>query len=144
MDNISEKHKERFAAFVRNESVENIVEFILFRLGFKSNLQGTKFLQEAIVKKYNMQIGSLCKQLYPQIAAKYQTKSERVERSIRHTINECFASGNLVRANEMLGCHIVDSNYPPTNSEFISAICTWIHLEKMYADVSNKKTSNVI
>ena len=138
MDYMVEKHKERFDAFAKGDSVENIVEFILFRLGFKSNLQGTRFLQDAIVQKYSTQINSLCKQLYPQIAAKYHTKGERVERSIRHTINECYSSGNLVRANEMLGCRIVDSNYPPTNSEFISSICTWIHLERQYLNAANE------
>ena len=137
MDNFASRNNERFIAFVKHESVENVVEYLLFRLGFKSNLQGTKFLAEAIVKKYNTRIDSLCKQLYPQIAAKYDTKGERVERSIRHTINECYASGNLARANEMLGCQIV-SNYPPTNSEFISSICTWIHLERMYVDSSGR------
>lgn len=139
MNNFSDKNNEKLSAFVKNESVENIAEYILFRLGFKSNLQGTKFLTDAIVRKYTTKIGSLCKQLYPQIAAKYDTKGQRVERSIRHAINECYASGNLARANDMLGCQIVDSNYPPTNSEFISSICTWIHLERTYADSANKK-----
>ena len=138
MDNISERQSDRFATFLQHESVENIVELILFNLGFKSNLQGTKFLVEAIVKMYTTQIHWLCKQLYPQIAEKYNTKGQRVERSIRHAIYECYASGNLVRANEMLGCQIVN-NYPPTNSEFISSVCTWLRIEKTYVRSNEKK-----
>lgn len=129
MDN-GHKNNEKFIAYIKNASIEHAVEYLLFRLGFKCNLQGTKFLQEAIVCKYTTKIDSLSKQLYPQIAAKYETKGERVERSIRHTINECYSSGNLNRANDLLGCNII-SNYPPTNSEFISAICTWLRLERI-------------
>ena len=138
-----EKHDDKLTAFVKDESVENTVEFILFRLGFKSNLRGTRYLKEAIVAKYTTQVDSLCKHLYPQIAAKYGTKGERVERSIRHAINEWHAAGNLVRANEMLGWQMI-SNYPPTNSEFISLICTWLRLEKTYADSASKKSQSII
>ena len=135
MNYSKEKANAKFDDVVRHESIEHVVEFLLFRLGFKSNLRGTRYLKEAIVSKYTTDVDSLCKQLYPSIAAKYDTKGERVERSIRHTINECYASGNLARANDMLGWQIV-SNYPPTNSEFISSVCTWIRLEKMSANSS--------
>ena len=123
------KQNDSVSALVRSARVENIAELILFELGFKSNLQGTKFLAEAIVRKYGTKVSSMCRQLYPQIAEKFGTTGERVERCIRHAINVCYASGNLQKVNEMTGCRIV-GRYPPTNSEFISSVCTWIHLER--------------
>lgn len=141
MNDSKDNPKDRFAHFVNYESVENAVEFILFRLGFKGNLQGTIFLKDAIVKNYATKIQCFSRDIYPQIAAKYDSTAERVERSIRHTINECFAAGNLVRANEMLGFQII-SNYPPTNSEFISSVCTWLRLERTFVDFAGKKVPN--
>ena len=136
MDYTGEKSNENFVAYVRRESVENVAELILFRLGFKSNLLGTQYLKEAIVSKYTTKIDSLCRHLYPLVATKFNTKSARVERSIRHTINECHASGKLLRANDLLGWQMV-TNYPPTNSEFISSICTWMRLERRCVDSIN-------
>lgn len=131
------KQNDVVSDFVRSESVENIAELILFELGFKSNLQGTKFLADAIVRKYNTKVSSMCKQLYPQIGEKFGTTGERVERCIRHAINVCYISGNLLKVNEMSGCKIVGS-YPPTNSEFISSVCTWIHLERTCGQAAGK------
>lgn len=131
MEYFGERNDE-IIAFVRHESVENVAVYLLLQLGFKANLLGTTYLQEAIVQKYATNTNSLCKHLYPLVAAKYNATGERVERSIRHTINECHASGRLSCANEVLGWQMV-GNYPPTNSEFISAICTWIHLKKSCA-----------
>ena len=143
MEHFGNKHNERLVSFVKNDNVESFVELLLFRLGFKSNLQGTKFLAEAIVTMYTTKVDSLCKDLYPQIAVKYGTKGERVERSIRHTINECYASGKLTHANELLGCQII-SNYPPTNSEFISSICTWIRVERVYVASTKDKPAKIV
>ena len=142
MSNGIEKQRDRFAFFVKSESVENAVEFMLFQFGFKSNLQGTGFLKDAIVENYTTKIRSLSKGLYPRIAVKHDSTAERVERSIRHTINECFSAGNLVRANDLLGFQII-SNYPPTNSEFISSICTWLRLERM-PDFAGRNVPNIM
>lgn len=116
--------------FVRDNEISNVAEKLLFVLGFKSNLFGTRYLIDGIVLRYAKENASLCKELYPEIAQKYNTTASRVERGIRHCISGCYESGNLSMLNQLFHCNIVSSNYSPTNSELISSICTAIHIEK--------------
>lgn len=129
MKSLSEKDVEKTAAYVQNNEIENIAETMLFILGFKSNLLGTRYVKDGIVLMYNRKATS-CRLLYDEIAQKFGTTFSRVERSIRHAIGESHANGYLDRLNDLFRFQILDCNYAPTNSEFISAICTWVHIEK--------------
>lgn len=129
MKSLTEKDIDKTLEFVKCNDIENIAEKMLFILGFKSNLLGTRYVKEGIVQMYNGGVVS-CRTLYTQIAQKYDTTHTRVERSIRHAINDSQASGCLDRLNDLFRCQILDSKYAPTNSEFMSAICTWVHIEK--------------
>lgn len=127
---MEEKDLQELRDFVRYNELQNVVEKLLFVVGFKSNLSGTRFLIDGIVLRYKNGMSSLCKELYPQIAEKYNTKSKRVERGIRHCINECYQSGELTLLNRIFRCNLVNENYAPTNSELISSVCTAIRIEK--------------
>lgn len=129
MKSLSDKDVDATVEFVRINSIENIAEKLLFILGFKSSLLGTRYIRDGIVNIYNQDFCSF-RTLYEQIAKKYNTTYTCVERSIRHSISESHANGYLDRLNDLFRYQILDSKYPPTNSEFISAICTWVHIEK--------------
>jgi two-component system response regulator (stage 0 sporulation protein A) len=103
---------------------------VLFVLGFKSNLSGTGYLREAIVQMYDCKTCLICKELYPNIASKFNTTPQRVERCIRHAISTCVDSTTIFRFNDLCGVQVIDKRYSPTNSEFITQICTWLHLVK--------------
>lgn len=119
--------------YVKSHDIESVAEMLLFVLGFKYNLCGTKYLKQGIVIRYGEE-NSLCKDLYNKIALHFCTTACRVERSIRHSICECYNAGHLAQINNLFRCHVFDENYAPTNSQFISAVCTWIHLEKLRAE----------
>lgn len=127
---LTEKDVERIRAFIKDNDIEHAAEKILFVLGFKNKLQGTRFLKDALVKMYSGEVCFLCREVYPQIASKYNTTSKRVERCIRNSIRCSLAAGTLCRLNDLFGFKIVDK-YAPTNSELITDICTWIRLEKI-------------
>ncbi len=125
-------------AFVKTNSIENGVNKLLFRLGFKSKLKGTEYLKESIVLKYNDNL-LRCKDIYPKIAQKHDVSSSSVERAIRNTLNNCYVSGKLAAINEMCRFKIIDEKYVPTNSEFICEISTWIQLVKDDDDEHERK-----
>lgn len=132
MKSLSEKDVETTIEFVKLNPIENVAEKVLFILGFKSSLLGTKYIRDGIVTLYNNEHESY-RTMYGKIADAHKTTHTCVERSIRHAINDCYKSGYLERLNELFRCQIVDPAYAPTNSEFISAICTWVHIEKNQA-----------
>lgn len=126
--------KERTKEFVRKHDIQTVAEKLLFMLGFKCNLLGTAYLKDAIVLQYNNAPGSLCKEIYPGVAAAHNTTSERVERAIRHAINICYESQKPTDMNDLFGNSSLTGKYSPSCGEFIGILCTWIHLEKAEAE----------
>lgn len=127
---MEEKDLQELRDFVRDNEIQTVAEKLLLVAGFKSNLSGTKFLVDGIVLWYKTTISTLCHELYPQIAQKYNAKQEKVERDIRNSINECYKSGELILLNRIFRCKLVKANYAPTNSELISSVCAAIRIEK--------------
>ncbi len=133
---LTEKDVRSTEEYVKNNSLENVAEKLLFILGFKSNLLGTKYLADAIVVRYNSITSMLGKDLYSTVAEKFQTTAERVEHGIRHSISECHNSGGLMKINDLFKSQTVDLRYRPTNKQFISSLCTWIHIVKCQNEMS--------
>ena len=69
-------------------SLEALVTNVIHEVGVPAHIKGYQFLREAIMMVVNDidVINQITKQLYPEIAAKYQTTPSRVERAIRHAI----------------------------------------------------------
>ena len=61
---------------------------MLHELGMPSHIKGYQYIREGISMVYNNPdiIGGITKELYPDIAMKYNTTVSRVERAIRHAI----------------------------------------------------------
>lgn len=130
MQLFAEKCCEKVRIFIQNNDMEAVAGTILFALGFKSKLSGTKYLHAALVEMQKIEECCLRRDLYPKIAEKFNTNSSCVERSIRHSINDCLIAGTLLRMNDLLGVPVVNGKYPPTNSELISSLSAWIRLER--------------
>ena len=61
---------------------------LLHQLGIPSHIKGYQYLRDSILILYHKPelIGGITKELYPEIAIKYDTTVSRVERAIRHAI----------------------------------------------------------
>ena len=64
-------------------------------------------------------VGGITKELYPEVAEKYDTTVSRVERAIRHAIEVSWNRGSWDLMEEIFGHSIDIDKAKPTNSEFI-------------------------
>lgn len=89
------------------------------RLNMNPSNLGYTYLKEAIVmvQEDPSYINSITKRLYVDVANKYETKSSRVDRAMRHAIEKMFESSEASDRTEVFGAV---SNI--TNSAFIAAV----------------------
>ena len=104
---------------------------LLHELGMPSHIKGYEYIREGIVLLYNDPsiIGGITKELYPEIAEKYNTSVSRVERAIRHAIEVSWNRGNLELMEEVFGHSVDYDKAKPTNSEFIVTVADKLKLE---------------
>ena len=115
------------------ENVEVAIERLLFALSFRSKLHGTAYIKEAIELWYDMPSTThvvLSNDIYPQIAAKMCSTAERVERSIRNALHDCYQHGNLLLLNDLVQSDVVSTRYVPTNGEFLSSVVSWLRIQR--------------
>lgn len=106
---------------------------MLHELGMPSHIKGYQYIRDGIVMIYNNPdiIGGITKELYPDIAIKYNTTVSRVERAIRHAIEVSWNRGNWDLMEEIFGYSVDIDKAKPTNSEFIVTIADKLRLEFM-------------
>ena len=75
-------------------------------------------------------IGAITKELYPEIASKYDTTSSRVERAIRHAIEVSWSRGDYDVMEDLFGHSVDYDRAKPTNSEFIATIADKLRLDR--------------
>lgn len=104
---------------------------LLHELGMPSHIKGYEYIREGIMLLYNDPsiIGGITKELYPEIAEKYNTSVSRVERAIRHAIEVSWNRGNLDLMEEVFGHSVDYDKAKPTNSEFIVTVADKLKLE---------------
>ena len=104
---------------------------LLHELGVPSHIKGYEYIREGIIELYNDPsiIGGITKELYPEIANKYNTSVSRVERAIRHAIEVSWNRGNLDLMEEIFGHSVDIDRAKPTNSEFIVTLADKLKLE---------------
>jgi len=115
-----------------NESnLEALVTNIIHELGVPAHIKGYQYLREAIMMVVNDidLINEITKQLYPEIAERYNTTPSRVERAIRHAIEVSWSRGRLETTNGIFGYTVSAAKGKPTNSEFIAMIADKLRLE---------------
>ena len=104
---------------------------ILHELGVPSHIKGYQYIREGISIVYNNPdvVGGITKELYPEIAVKYDTTVSRVERAIRHAIEVSWNRGSWDLMEEIFGHSVDIDKAKPTNSEFIVTIADKLRLE---------------
>ena len=106
---------------------------MLHELGMPSHIKGYQYIREGISMVYDKpeMIGGITKELYPDIASKFDTTVSRVERAIRHAIEVSWNRGNWDFMEEVFGHSVDIDKAKPTNSEFIVTIADKLRLEYM-------------
>ena len=104
---------------------------ILHELGVPSHIKGYQYIRDGIMMLYEHPgvIGGITKELYPEVASKYDTTVSRVERAIRHAIEVSWNRGNWQLMEEIFGHSVDIDKAKPTNSEFIVTVADKLRLE---------------
>ena len=103
----------------------------LHELGVPSHIKGYQYIREGITIVYERPeiIGGITKELYPEIAKKFNTTVSRVERAIRHAIEISWNRGNWELMEEIFGHSVDIDKAKPTNSEFIVTVADKLRLD---------------
>lgn len=104
---------------------------LLHELGVPSHIKGYQYIREGVIMLYEKPdiIGGITKELYPEIAQKYETTVSRVERAIRHAIEVSWNRGDWKLMEDIFGHSVDIDKAKPTNSEFIVTIADKLRLE---------------
>lgn len=114
-----------------NSNLQVSISKMLHDLGIPSHIKGYQFLRDAVFMVFENSeiIGGITKELYPELAKKYDTTVSRVERAIRHAVEISWMRGDLKLMENIFG-HSVDINKSkPTNSEFIVTLADKMRLD---------------
>ncbi len=105
---------------------------IFLTIGIPAHIKGYQYLREAIKIVIHTPeiINSITKELYPAIAAHFDTSASKVERAIRHSIEVAWTRGKIENLNSIFGYNIYGKNDKPTNGEFIALIADRLMLEQ--------------
>ncbi|TWT08161.1 sporulation transcription factor Spo0A [Planococcus sp. CPCC 101016] len=112
----------------KEDRITNMVKDI----GIPPHLKGYNYLKEAVslVLEQPEILNKVTKVLYPGIASKFDTTSTRVERSIRHAIEQVWNRHETVdHISKIFGYSVAHLESKPTNSEFIAMLADSLRLE---------------
>ena len=114
-----------------NNNLQISITKTLHELGVPSHIKGYQYIREGITLVYKNPelIGGITKELYPEIAKKYDSTVSRVESAIRHAIEVSWNRGNWDLMEEIFGHSVDIDKAKPTNSEFIVTIADKLRLE---------------
>ena len=107
---------------------------MLHTVGIPAHVKGYHYLREAIemcIKEPDL-IGQITKNLYPDIAQKFDSSHTKVERAIIHAIEIGWNRGSEESINEIFGNTISSTKAKPTNSEFIAMMADYISITEGY------------
>lgn len=104
---------------------------ILHELGIPSHIKGYQYIREgvSIIFERPETIGGITKELYPELASKFDTTVSRVERAIRDAIEVSWNRGDWELMEEIFGHSVDIDKAKPTNSEFIVTVADKLRLE---------------
>ena len=124
-------------------SEENNLEFaiskLLHSLGIPSHIKGYQYIRESVSLMYQNPnlISGITKEVYPEIAMRYDTTASRVERAIRHAIEVSWNRGDYDLMEEIFGHSVDYDRAKPTNSEFIATLADKLRIDKRYIEVNS-------
>lgn len=105
-------------------------------LGVKPALAGYNYLKYALAICYDdiNNLHSITK-LYCKVAKELDSTPSRVERAMRHVIENAWHIGSSVLQNRIFGYTVSEEKTHPTNKEFIAAVVEYLHEEFDDAEV---------
>lgn len=114
------------------KNIESKITKVIQEIGVPAHIKGYIYLREAITMVIDDMdfLGAVTKELYPCIAAKFNTTPSRVERAIRHAIEVAWNRGKVDTIDKIFGYTINNNKGKPTNSEFIALIADKLRLEQ--------------
>ncbi len=128
---VVEEKNELYADKRINKEIQLRVTELLHTLGVPSQIKGYQYLREGILMLYESTglIGGITKEVYPEIAIRYNTTASRVERAIRHAIEVSWNRADYATMNKLFGHSIDYDRAKPTNSEFMVTLSDTLRLE---------------
>ena len=131
VESLKKEEKETKNINLYHNNLQISVTKILHDLGVPSHIKGYQYIREGIILLYNNpdMIGGITKELYPEIADKFDTTVSRVERAIRHAIEVSWNRGDWDLMEEIFGHSVDIDKAKPTNSEFIVTVADKLRLE---------------
>lgn len=114
-----------------HSNVQVSITKMLHELGIPSHIKGYQYLREAITVIFERPetIGGITKELYPELANKFDTTVSRVERAIRHAIEVSWNRGSIDLMEEIFGHSVDIDKAKPTNSEFVVTLADKLRLD---------------
>jgi two-component system response regulator (stage 0 sporulation protein A) len=103
---------------------EATIRAMLTELGTPCHIKGHRFLVTAlleVVKDPDI-LDAVTKEIYPTVAAMYDTTASRVERAIRHAIEVTWDRGDIETLTRYFGNTVSITKGKPTNSEFMAQL----------------------
>ncbi|WIV10985.1 sporulation transcription factor Spo0A [Proteiniborus sp. MB09-C3] len=115
-----------------HKSLEAKITNIIHEIGVPAHIKGYLYLREAITMVVdNVELlSAVTKELYPNIAKRFNTTPSRVERAIRHAIEVAWSRGKVDTINNLFGYTVNNDKGKPTNSEFIAMVADKLRLEQ--------------
>ena len=116
---------------IKQNNLQISITKILHELGIPSHIKGYQYIREGIgiIFEHPETIGGITKELYPELANKFDTTVSRVERAIRHAIEVSWNRGDWDLMEEIFGHSVDIDKAKPTNSEFIVTIADKLRLD---------------
>jgi len=124
------------------EENDNIIQLaiskLLHSLGIPSHIKGYQYIRESIYLMYQNPnlISGITKEVYPEIAMRFDTTASRVERAIRHAIEVSWNRGDYELMEEIFGHSVDYDRAKPTNSEFIATLADKLRIDKTYIKIN--------
>lgn len=131
-----------------NIELEKEIAYILKYIGVSQDLCGYEYIKHAInlILEDRKYIDRITKELYPTLAEKFKTKPLRIERAIRHAVENCFNSIDPDIIEPIFGNSIPAGKDRPTNTHFLAAMVEtvrFIHVPTAHTDIHNVAPKNV-
>jgi len=129
LDTFSEMDKRTINLFSNN--LQKSISKLLHELGMPAHIKGYQYIREAISMVYDNPeiVGGITKELYPELAIRFDTTVSRVERAIRHAIEVSWNRGDWDLMEDVFGHSVDIDKAKPTNSEFIVTLADKLRLE---------------
>lgn len=117
---------------MQEKSLEQNVTAMIQRLGIPAHLSGYHYLRDAIVQVCisPQLMQKVTKELYPSVAAHFNTTASRVERSIRNAVEYAWDHGAKTVFTEQFCVTHPLIHGKPTNSEMIAIVADFLRIER--------------